>query len=71
MQHSPFWEPEIPLVFHEVPHLLQNPKIHRRIFNSPSLFPVQNHMNLVYILTLYFFKTDSNIAFPLMPASLQ
>jgi len=48
MEQSPSWEANQFSASQEIPHILQNPKVHYRIQKRPPPVPIQSHQNSVH-----------------------
>jgi hypothetical protein len=46
------------------PSVLWNPKVHRRVHNSPPPVPILSQINPIYILLTYFAKINFSIVLP-------
>jgi hypothetical protein len=48
----------------EIPHLLQNPKVHERVHNSPPLDPILSQFNPAHMLRLHFSQNHLRLDLP-------
>jgi hypothetical protein len=66
MEQDPSWESDSHSVNQEISPVLWNPKVHYHVHKNPPVDSILSQMNLVYILTPYFFKINFNIILPSM-----
>ena len=53
----------------EIPCILWNPKVHYRVRNNPSIFPVLSHTNPLYVFPSYILNVHYSIILPLTSVS--
>jgi hypothetical protein len=63
MDQSPYLEANNQSTSHEIPRLLQNPKVHYSVYKNPLQDPTLSQIPPVHNLTSYFPKIHSNIIF--------
>ena len=67
IQQSPSWEANWFSASQEIPHILQNPKVHYCIHKCPPPVPILSQINPVHALTCHFLKIHLNIILPSIP----
>jgi hypothetical protein len=68
-EDSPFWEANSSSASQEIPHILFNPKVQYRTYNSLSLVPVLSPTSPVHTFCSYFIYIFCNIILPSTPTS--
>jgi hypothetical protein len=61
---SPSWEAANCAATQELPSVLRNPKVHRRVLKSPPLVPILSQINTVHTTLSYLSKINFNIIHP-------
>jgi hypothetical protein len=69
MEQSPSWETKTSSATQEIPHILWNWKVHRRIHNSPPPVPILRHTDPIYALPSNLSNIHFNIVLPSTPGS--
>ena len=66
---SPSWQANWFAASHEIPHILQNPKVHYRIHKCLLPVPILTQLNPAHTPTSNFLKIHLNIILPSIPRS--
>ena len=64
MEQSPSWKANGSSAGQEIPRILWNPAVHRRVHKSPPLAPILNRIYDVHALQIDFFKNHFCISLP-------
>jgi hypothetical protein len=70
MKQSPSWEVNNRSASQEIPLILCNTKVHYRVHNRQSMFPILSQMHAVHTFPSYLSKIHSNITLPGLPSGL-